>query len=180
MGLALRLAAVEKADMLGPRHVDEHADIPLFSQLEQPRRRHVIDANGIDAQAPHLSKVAAHCFRGGKLMPMFIRCERTVCHPLHPETISAATKPQPIDNNTLVFGRWFTARRRVCAVASHRLDVFGVPGQQSRHRASWRFEFHSVPVKRAITELQRACRPSGSSSAVSSFFSMGMRANLSL
>src|SRR5439155_26727312 len=138
--VTLRLSAVQKADMLGPRHVDQRANAAFFGQFQQPRRRCVIDANGVDADLPHLGEIASHHFLGGELQSVVTWCKRAIADALHPETIAVTAKTQAINGDPLVLRRWDAAQRAVRLIACGVLAVLRLPRQQSRHDPSQRSE----------------------------------------
>ena len=69
---------VEETDVLGPRQADEHPEIVLVGEVEQPARRHGEAAQRVGAHLAHEGEVSADERLGRKLVAVLAGGERTI------------------------------------------------------------------------------------------------------
>ena len=82
----LRLVAdfrvVEKFQMLRPWNRNEGANAPRGAQIQEPARRHIINAHQIHARLDHHVEILGRSLGSPKVVALRIRRKRTVGHPL--------------------------------------------------------------------------------------------------
>src|SRR5262245_56240237 len=117
--MAGRLAVVEEADMLLPGNADQHMDIPLPSQVEQPWRRDVIGPHGIDAYLAHQREVLVDLLSARKGTAHRIWLKGAIRDATYEEF--GCTRPQKFPTN---LDTWMLHRggfsRRLHIIGTHR------------------------------------------------------------
>jgi hypothetical protein len=105
------LAVVEEADMLLPGDADQHLDIPLQSQVEQPLRRNVVGPDRVNARLSHQCQVLIHLLSAGKGAAHRIRLKGTIRDATHEKFSCARPQKFSTDLDTCMFYRGGFPRR---------------------------------------------------------------------
>ena len=82
LDLPADFSVVQKLDVLRPRDRNEHPQPELPREIEEPPRRHVINAQEIDPHLRHQREIAPRLFRIAHKIPRRIRRERPIGHAL--------------------------------------------------------------------------------------------------
>src|SRR4051794_7717857 len=104
-------ALVEEGDVLLPREADEHRQPVRAGEVEQPARRHRVDAHRVDARRAHLREVAFDHVRRGIARPVRARRERAIGHAAQVELLSPAEQVFALDVYSSVSRLVVRARR---------------------------------------------------------------------
>ena len=90
-------AVVEELDVLGPRDRDQHEQPRLGEQVHEPARRHVVDAQEVDAEVAHEREVGAHACRRAEELARRIGMERPVGDALEEKFLVSAKEKLRVD-----------------------------------------------------------------------------------
>src|SRR5262245_38419255 len=94
--LALHVPVVQKAQMLWPRDIDENLHPQLVGDVQKPIRRHVIGADGVDADSVHTGEIIDDALRFRKLLVTRIRRKWAVGDALDSKPLAAMGEEFPI------------------------------------------------------------------------------------
>ena len=93
--LTLKALAGEKAKMLGPRNIDQSRHSVLVQRVQKPFRRHVVSADGVDANCLHPGKVVFDLIERWEGLAGGVRGKRTVGGPLDTCPVRTRAKNLP-------------------------------------------------------------------------------------
>ena len=92
-----QLLVVEKRDVLFPGQSDHDPQAMALGHIEQPARRHRVNAHRIDPVFCHLSKIPVDHFGSMILAAVLIRAKRTVSYAAHIELLIAHEEELALD-----------------------------------------------------------------------------------
>jgi hypothetical protein len=108
------LPLVEELDVLGPRDGDEAADAVLRAGVEEPPRRHIVDAHEVDARVAHQREVGARFVRRAEMHPLRVGREWSVGRALDEKLAVALEEKLGLNADRSAEIHTHSARGRLC------------------------------------------------------------------
>ena len=127
----LRLVAdfrvVEKLQMLSPWNRDQRPNPPRCAQIQEPARRHIVNAHKVHARLDHHVEILGSRLGSPKVVTLRIRRERPIGHPLDEKLFIPLEEKLGAHAHWLHFSHdgWYKSAPKKCESVFLRQQTFG-------------------------------------------------------